>query len=114
MTQLNQQQCQACDRLAVKLSEQYAQQLLSQLPAWVFVQRDAVSQLARTFRFNNFVDALAFTNRVGAMAEQQGHHPDLVTRWGAVEVYWWSHKLKGLHINDFICAAKTDRLYLAD
>ncbi|MFT5721212.1 MAG: 4a-hydroxytetrahydrobiopterin dehydratase [Motiliproteus sp.] len=112
MSKLSQQQCEACDAVATKVSEQQAQQLLLQLGEWALIERDAVLQLVRTFKFKNFSDALAFTNRVGALAEQQGHHPDLVTRWGGVEVYWWSHKLRGLHGNDFICAAKTDALYL--
>jgi 4a-hydroxytetrahydrobiopterin dehydratase len=57
------------------------------------------------------VEALDFTNRVGELAEQQGHHPAIITEWGKVTVTWWTHKIKGLHRNDFIMAAKTDRLY---
>jgi len=63
------------------------------------------------FSFKNFVEALAFTNSVGALAEEQGHHPDLLTEWGRVTVTWWSHKIKGLHRNDFIVAARTDQIY---
>jgi len=55
-------------------------------------------------------DALAFTNRVGALAEAEGHHPALLTEWGRVTVTWWTHKIRGLHRNDFIMAAKTDAL----
>ncbi|MFT6916696.1 MAG: 4a-hydroxytetrahydrobiopterin dehydratase [Motiliproteus sp.] len=111
MSRLSQQQCEACDADAARVSEQQAEQLLLQLGEWTIIERDAIPRLTRSFKFKDFSEALAFTNRVGALAEQQGHHPDLVTRWGAVEVYWWSHKLKGLHANDFICAAKTDQLY---
>ncbi len=67
--------------------------------------------LERTFRFRDFAGALAFTARVGAEAEAQGHHPFLLTEWGRVTVTWWTHKIKGLHRNDFIMAARTDRLY---
>lgn len=108
--QLRQQQCQACSVDAVKLTEQQTQQLLLELPEWQIIEQGGVPRLRRRFRFKNFIEALAFTNRVGEMAEQQGHHPDLLTAWGSVEVSWWSHKLKGLHPNDFICAAKTDQL----
>lgn len=112
MNKLSQQQCQACDADADNVSAPQAEQLLMQLVEWEVIERDGIPQLRRHFRFKNFADALAFTNRVGALAEQQGHHPDLITRWGGVEVYWWSHALKGLHTNDFICAAKTDLLYV--
>jgi pterin-4a-carbinolamine dehydratase len=64
----------------------------------------------RAFEFPSFADALAFTNRVGALAEKEGHHPALLTEWGRVTVTWWTHKIRGLHRNDFIMAAKTDAL----
>ena len=61
--------------------------------------------------FGNFVDALAFTNRVGQIAEEEDHHPALLTEWGKVTVSWWTHKIRGLHRNDLIMGAKTDELY---
>ena len=67
--------------------------------------------LERVFKWKNFVQALAFTNRVGELAEEEGHHPALLTEWGKVTVTWWTHKIKGLHRNDFIMAARTDQLY---
>ncbi|MBI3740755.1 MAG: 4a-hydroxytetrahydrobiopterin dehydratase, partial [Chloroflexi bacterium] len=70
-----------------------------------------IKRLERVFKFKNFADALAFTNKIGAMAEEEGHHPVIITDWGRVTVTWWTHKIKGLHQNDFIAAAKTDRLY---
>jgi len=63
------------------------------------------------FTIPNFVEALNFTNKVGALAESEGHHPALLTEWGKVTVTWWTHKIGGLHRNDFIMAAKTDQLY---
>ena len=112
---LNSAQCQACHSDVQPYTQQQAQQQLQQqaplLDEWQIQQFDGVCQLWRSYRFKNFVTALAFTNRVGEMAEQQGHHPDLLTRWGAVEVTWWSHSIKGLHRNDFICAAKAEQLY---
>src|SRR5207247_9003871 len=72
--------------------------------------RDAIARLERVFHFPTFTAALAFTNRVGALAEAEGHHPALLTEWGRVTVTWWTHKIRGLHRNDFIMAAKTERL----
>lgn len=85
-----------------------------QVPAWGVVERDGVKQLERTFTFKNFVQALAFTNQVGDLAEEQDHHPAILTEWGKVTVTWWTHAAKGLHRNDFIAAAKTDQLYAPD
>ena len=81
------------------------------VPAWSLVDRDGILRLERVFTFPDFAAALAFTNRVGALAEAEGHHPALLTEWGRVTVTWWTHKLGGLHRNDFIMAAKTDELY---
>lgn len=66
--------------------------------------------LRRVYKFRDFAQALSFTNKVGALAEAQGHHPALLTEWGKVTVMWWTHKIGGLHKNDFIMAAKTDKL----
>jgi 4a-hydroxytetrahydrobiopterin dehydratase len=110
MSQLNQQECQACHAGAPKISQDELAQLIRNIPDWSAIVRDDVMQLERLFKFSNFEKALAFTNKVGAMAESQGHHPALLTEWGQVRVTWWSHSIKGLHQNDFICAAKTDLL----
>jgi len=104
-------QCEACRVGAPTVSDQERDELSIQIPEWQIVRRKDIQRLERAYKFANFVDALAFTNRVGALAEEQGHHPDLLTEWGRVTVTWWSHKIKGLHKNDFIMAAKTDRLY---
>ncbi len=112
MSSLNEQQCQACDAGASTVSAAQTERWLRQLVAWRVVERNGIRQLQRHYRFKNFADALAFTHRVGGLAEQQGHHPELITRWGGVEVYWWTHALQGLHANDFICAAKTEQLYI--
>ena len=87
------------------------QLLLQEVPDWRHEVREGVSRLTRDFKFANFVDALAFTNAVGALAEEQGHHPALLTEWGSLRVTWWTHKIRGLHLNDFVMAAKTDQLF---
>lgn len=78
------------------------------------MERDGIKRLERTFKFGNFADALAFTNEVGAAAEAEGHHPVLELTWGRATVTWYTHKIKGLHQNDFIMAVKTDELYTSN
>lgn len=102
--------CEACRADAPKVSDAELAELIRQIPQWQPVVDDGVLQLKREFLFRNFVEALAFTNRVGALAEEAGHHPALLTEWGKVTVRWWTHKIKGLHRNDFILAARTDEL----
>lgn len=94
-----------------KPAQAEVQGFLSQLPEWKVIEQDGILRLQREFKFKNFAQALAFTNRVGAIAEQQDHHPALLTEWGKVTVTWWTHRIKGLHRNDFIMAARTDREY---
>jgi 4a-hydroxytetrahydrobiopterin dehydratase len=83
---------------------------MKQLPAWTVDATSGEDRLQRVFSFKNFAEALAFTNRVGGIAEANDHHPLLITEWGRVTVQWWTHAIKGLHINDFILAAQTDEL----
>ncbi len=111
MTELNQQHCEACRADAPQVSDTELAVLIKQIPDWVPEVRDGIMQLERVFKFKNFIDAIAFTNKVGELAEAEGHHPALLTEWGRVTVTWWSHKIKGLHRNDFIMAARTDQLY---
>jgi 4a-hydroxytetrahydrobiopterin dehydratase len=85
--------------------------LKPEVPDWTVVEKDGIPRLERQFKLKNFAQALEFTNRVGEIAEAEDHHPALLTEWGQVTVTWWTHKIKGLHRNDFIMAAKTDELY---
>lgn len=113
MSDLAQLKCVACRPDSPRATEQEIQEWLPQIPEWRVIERDGEPQLTRTFKFKNFAEALAFTNRVGELAEQQDHHPALLTEWGKVTVTWWTHAIKGLHRNDFVMAAKTDQLYKA-
>ena len=74
-------------------------------------KQDGVRRIERAFRFTDFAGALSFTDAVGARAEEAGHHPALLTEWGAVTVMWWTHAIGGLHRNDFVMAARTDNVY---
>ena len=111
MDLLKDMKCQACRQDAPRVTEQEIKELLPQLPEWALVERSSIQRLERVYGFDNFADALLFTNKVGAVAEQEGHHPALLTEWGRVTVTWWTHVIRGLHRNDFIMAAKTDLLY---
>ena len=82
------------------------QGLLADLPGWEIIVRDGMDQLSGDFEFANFAEALAFTNRVGELAEEADHHPAITTEWGRVNVRWWTHSIGGLHRNDFIMAAR--------
>ncbi|MCK7597702.1 4a-hydroxytetrahydrobiopterin dehydratase [Microbulbifer sp. CAU 1566] len=109
MTELAAQACEACRADAPLVSDEELAELIREIPDWTPEVRDGVMQLERVFKFRNFKLALAFTNRVGEIAEEVGHHPALLTEWGKVTVTWWSHEAGGLHKNDFIMAARTDK-----
>ena len=108
---LSQQSCEACRKGAPQLTGEALAAELKQLPDWQLITRDGVEQITRLFPFSTFKDALAFTQRVGDMAEGEDHHPVITTEWGKVTVVWWTHEIDGLHKNDLICAAKTDALF---
>jgi 4a-hydroxytetrahydrobiopterin dehydratase len=103
--------CTACRGDEPTLTDDEIAQMRPQVPEWQVVEREGIKRLERVFRFRNFAQALAFTNKVGEQAEEEGHHPALLTEWGKVTVTWWTHKIGGLHQNDFIMAARTDELF---
>jgi 4a-hydroxytetrahydrobiopterin dehydratase len=110
---LAEQQCEACRADAPQVSDEELATLIREIPEWTPEVRDGVMQLERAYKFRNFKQALAFTNNVGEIAEEVGHHPALLTEWGQVTVTWWSHEMGGLHRNDFIMAARTDSVFSA-
>jgi len=110
MFDLSKQSCEACHADAPKISDEDLKLLMPNIPDWSVIVVDGVMQLSREFDFRDFAQALAFTNRVGEIAETEDHHPAIVTEWGKVTVSWWSHKIKGLHKNDLIMAARTDEV----
>ena len=111
MEALAQMKCVTCRDGEPTVTDAEIAEFLPQVPEWKVVERNGIKRLERVFKFPDFVQALAFTNKVGGLAEAEGHHPAILTEWGKVTVTWWTHKIKGLHRNDFIMAAKTDRLY---
>jgi len=110
MTDLENLHCEACRADAPRVTVDQIEELKPGIPDWELIEVDGVKRLTRTFKFRDFEQALAFTNKVGAIAEQEGHHPALLTEWGSVTVTWWTHKIRGLHVNDFIMSARTDAL----
>jgi 4a-hydroxytetrahydrobiopterin dehydratase len=108
MSILMNEKCTACRRDSPHVTEAEIQELKPQISEWSLVEREAIQRLERVFRFENYAEALSFTNRVGALAEAEGHHPAILTEWGRVTVTLWTHKIHSLHRNDFIMAAKID------
>jgi 4a-hydroxytetrahydrobiopterin dehydratase len=92
------------------ISEEEAHQLVLGVPGWKRQFHEGVEKLVREFFFIGFKDAFAFTAKVANVADREDHHPTVLTEWGKVTVYWWSHRVNGLHVNDFIMAAKTDTI----
>ncbi len=111
MNQLTQEKCVACRRDSPPVSAEDVAELHPQVAEWDLISEDEIQKLDRVFRFPDFQSSLDFTNVLGALAESEGHHPRLVTEWGRVTVTWWTHKIRNLHRNDFIMAAKTNQLY---
>jgi len=108
MTDLAQKKCVACEGGIPSLTKRDAEAFLTHTPSWT-LSSDATS-ITRDFKFKNFKEAMAFANRIGDIAEEEGHHPDLSVSWGKVGVHLTTHAVKGLSENDFILAAKIDLL----
>ena len=106
---LTSKQCVPCRGGIPPLSSEEAETYLAELPGWELCAQ--ATKIQRAFKFKNFVSALDFVNKIGELAEQQGHHPDLTFGWGYCTVMLQTHKIKGLHENDFIMAARIDQLY---
>lgn len=104
--------CEPCRKGAPPVTAEEIADLRPQIPDWELLDVDGVPRLEREFTFEDFAQALDFVNRVGAIAEAQGHHPVIVLDWGRVTVTWWTHKIRNLHRNDFIMAARTDDVYM--
>ena len=102
--------CLACRKGDPALTTDEVNALRPDVPDWEIIELDGIQRLQRVFKLKNFIEALEFTNKIGVAAEEEDHHPLIVTEWGRVTVHWWTHVVKGLHKNDFIMAAKTDKL----
>jgi 4a-hydroxytetrahydrobiopterin dehydratase len=111
MTELSQQKCQPCQSGSSPVTAEEINTLKTQIPDWKLLEYEGIPRLQKLYKFPNFLEAITFTNAVGAEAEKEGHHPALLTEWGKVTVSWWTHDVGGLHQNDFIMAARTNDIY---
>lgn len=111
MEPLTEMRCVACRRDAPSVTAAEIAGFQPQVADWEVIELGGIKRLRRAFSFDDFGQALEFTNKVGELAEEEGHHPALLTEWGKTTVTWWTHKIGGLHRNDFVMAAKTDVLY---
>ena len=110
MENLTGKKCVPCRGGDPTLTDAQIAELKPFVPLWQIKEVDGGKRLERVYKLKNFAEALALTNQIGAIAEAEDHHPLIVTEWGKVTVQWWTHKIRGLHNNDFIMAAKTDAL----
>jgi 4a-hydroxytetrahydrobiopterin dehydratase len=107
MSDLATKNCVPCRGGTPPLKGEALAALASRVPQWKVANEHHIT---RAFKFPDFVQALAFVNRVGELAEQQGHHPDILLAWGKAEITLWTHAVNGLSESDFIMAAKIDQL----
>jgi 4a-hydroxytetrahydrobiopterin dehydratase len=111
MNELEQMHCIAVTASTQPLADREINEYKSKLPEWQVYEKEGVLRLERAFAFKDFNQAVAFTNKVAQVAMEEDHHPAILTEWGKVTVTWWTHKIRGLYMNDFIMAAKTDKLF---
>jgi 4a-hydroxytetrahydrobiopterin dehydratase len=107
---LSSQSCEACQIDAPKVPRDQIKNLLLEINDWTLIE-EPINKLEKVFSFKSYKESLDFSNKVAALADEEDHHPQILLEWGKVTVTWWSHKIEGLHRNDFICAAKTDKLF---
>lgn len=110
MNDLSSQSCEACQIDAPKVPRDQIKNLLLEINDWTLIE-EPINKLEKVFSFKSYKESLDFSNKVAALADEEDHHPQILLEWGKVTVTWWSHKIEGLHRNDFICAAKTDKLF---
>ena len=111
MESLKENKCVPCNAGNGRIPDVELSDYCLQIPEWMIIEENGIKKLRRDFKFKNFMEALRFTNLVGNTAEDMQHHPVILTQWGKVEITWWTHKINGLHQNDFTMARKTDELF---
>ena len=110
MTRLLDKKCTACELGAPLVPNEQQKDLLKDLEGWLIDSAD-ILKLVKTFQFSNYAETINFVNLIAKLSEDEDHHPKITVEWGRVCIEWWSHKIEGLHMNDFICAAKSDELF---
>jgi len=110
MNTLLEKKCTACELGAPLVPDKDQIELLKDLDSWLIDKSD-IPKLVKTFKFSNYLKTLNFVNLIAKLAESEDHHPRITFEWSTATIEWWSHKIEGLHMNDFICAAKSDEIY---
>lgn len=111
MSTLSEMHCTACDEQTAPMTEEAIDTWRQQVANWQICEAEAGQRLECQYPVDDFAQAMAFANAIGALAEVEFHHPKLMVEWGQVSVQWWTQQVQGLHLNDFIMAAKTEDLY---
>lgn len=109
---LAEEMCKSPGRNGAKISPGEIESLKGEVPDWEIVDHGDIPHLQRTFGFSDFASAISFAAMIAAEADEQDHHPRLTVEWGSVLIEWWTHSTGGLHRNDFIMAARSDRTFL--
>ena len=110
MSDLTDKKCEACTIDAPLVNSVDYPELLKELEDWS-IEEESINKLVKSYNFANYADSVSFANKIADLAEAEDHHPKIVLEWGSVKLEWWSHKVKGLHLNDFICASKSDKVF---
>ncbi len=110
MNELASMHCSAVTATTQKMNDDEIGSYQAKLPDWEIYSKNGELRLEKVYPFKDFTQAVDFTNRVAKIANEENHHPAILTEWGNVTVTWWTHRIRGLHLNDFIMAAKTDQL----
>ena len=112
MDNLSKRHCEACRVGCLPVTDSELKIFSENFKEWELLNENGIRKIKKQFKFPNFQEALSFTIKMGKLSEEQGHHPLLTLEWGKVSVIWWTHKIKDLHMNDFIMASKTDELFM--
>jgi len=107
---LNEKTCVPCQSGAPKLTDEQIIERLKEVSSWRVISEEEELKLFKKFDFVDFEETMYFVNKVAALAEKNGHHPVMLVEFRSLEIWWWTHKISGLHENDFIMAAKTDEI----
>lgn len=104
------ERCVACHKDAPRVEPDEQAVLLQTIPEWNLVEVKSVPRLKRTIKVTGWQPAVALANQIADAAEVEDHHPAILIEWGKVTVSWWTHAIRGLHRNDFVMAARTDKI----
>ena len=113
MNNLSNLKCEACDISAKLLSPTEISELLPTIADWQLVEIENIQRLKRVYQTDNYSKSLLFTNLIAELSETENHHPKITLEYSCVTIEWWSHKIKGLHKNDFIMASKTNKIFVS-